>query len=115
MICARYSQRDRLTSGSKYSAIWLTRQGAAGPGAVTGRSSCPCSDTPAAGSPPELIEEIHQASGNLPFAKPEQAFTLLVSGIITPDIAQHMLMAVLHGLGHLFGLGGQHVHGTLNR
>jgi hypothetical protein len=118
---------------------------------------------------PELMEEVHQASGNLPFTKPEQAqvatrlrelkeyigktyelsaahmsqveqrldeaekasqrvgrkdwtlmfagtvFTLLVSGIITPDIAQHMLMVVLHGLGHLFGLGGQDIHGTLNR
>jgi len=42
-------------------------------------------------------------------------FTLLVSGIITPDIAQHMLMAVFHGLGHLFGLGGQHIHGSLNK
>ena len=32
--------------------------------------------------------------------------TLIISGILTPEIVQHILMAALHSLGHLFGLGG---------
>ena len=32
-------------------------------------------------------------------------FTLIITGTVTPDVAQHILMAVFHGLGHLF-IGG---------
>jgi hypothetical protein len=30
-------------------------------------------------------------------------FSLIVSGVLTPEIVQHLLVLVFHGLGHLFG------------
>jgi hypothetical protein len=32
-------------------------------------------------------------------------FTLIVSDLIPPDVAQHILAMAVHGLGHLFGAG----------
>ena len=30
--------------------------------------------------------------------------TLIVTGLVTPEMVQHMLAMALHGIGHLFGL-----------
>lgn len=37
-------------------------------------------------------------------------FSLIVSGFIPPQAAQHILLMTLHGLGHLFGVGGAPPH-----
>jgi hypothetical protein len=36
-------------------------------------------------------------------------FSLILTDLITPPVAQHILLMVFHGLGHLFGLGGPSV------
>jgi hypothetical protein len=41
-------------------------------------------------------------------------FSLILADIITPDIAQHVLMLTVHGLGHLFLGGPPPVRGILS-
>ena len=33
-------------------------------------------------------------------------FNLILSGILPPPVVQHILVSVIQGLGHLFGIGG---------
>ena len=33
-------------------------------------------------------------------------FSLILTDALLPDVAQHILISVLQGLGHLFGIGG---------
>lgn len=37
-------------------------------------------------------------------------FSLILSDLIPPQAAQHVLLMALHGLGHLFGMGGPPPH-----
>ena len=37
-------------------------------------------------------------------------FSLFLTDLITPDTAQHVIMMAVHGLGHLFGIGGPPPH-----
>ena len=32
-------------------------------------------------------------------------FTLIITDLVTPDVAHHVFVMALHGLGHLFGNG----------
>jgi hypothetical protein len=32
-------------------------------------------------------------------------FSLILTDLITPDTAQHVILMALHGIGHLFGIG----------
>jgi hypothetical protein len=41
-------------------------------------------------------------------------FSLILADIVTPDVAQHILIITTHGLGHLFGAGGGPVRGALD-
>jgi hypothetical protein len=37
-------------------------------------------------------------------------FSLILTDLITPSVAQHIVMLTIHGLGHLFGFGGPPPH-----
>jgi predicted Zn-dependent protease with MMP-like domain len=37
-------------------------------------------------------------------------FSLILTDTITPDTAQHIILMALHGIGHLFGIGGPPPH-----
>jgi len=37
-------------------------------------------------------------------------FSLMLADLITPDTAQHVILMALHGLSHLFGIGGPPPH-----
>jgi hypothetical protein len=57
------------------------------------------------------LDELAEASGRLGrkdwlMAFTGAVFSLVLSDLIPPQAAQHILMLALHGLGHLFGLGG---------
>jgi len=37
-------------------------------------------------------------------------FSLVLTDLVTPDTAQHIVLIAIHGLGHLFGIGGPPPH-----
>jgi hypothetical protein len=37
-------------------------------------------------------------------------FSLILADLITPDTAQNVILMALHGIGHLFGVGGPPPH-----
>ena len=37
-------------------------------------------------------------------------FSLILTDTITPDTAQHIILMALHGISHLFGIGGPLPH-----
>jgi hypothetical protein len=37
-------------------------------------------------------------------------FSLILTDLITPPTAQHIILMILHGIGHLFGIGGPPPH-----
>jgi hypothetical protein len=41
--------------------------------------------------------------------------SLILTDIITPGVAEHILTMAAHGLGHLFGYGGPLIRGVLNK
>ncbi len=42
-------------------------------------------------------------------------FSLILTDIITPDVAQHIFTAFIHGAGHLFTSGGGPIRGMLHK
>jgi hypothetical protein len=42
-------------------------------------------------------------------------FSLILTDLITAQVAEHILMMVVHGLGHLFASGGAHVRRAIDK